>query len=59
MTRWSLGTLLATVVAGPWGGCEHGPVTPPASPPTERAPSELIDHADGGLIFIDTAQRRG
>jgi hypothetical protein len=59
MTRWSLGTLLATMLAGPWGGCEQGPVTPPASPPTERAPSQLIDPADSGLIVIDSAHRRG
>ena len=38
MTRFTLAALLAASLAGPWGGCERDPVTPPASPPPERAP---------------------
>lgn len=59
MTRWSLGTLLATMAVGPWGGCDREPVAPPASPPPERAPL-MLSHPDlDGIIVIDGAHRRG
>jgi hypothetical protein len=63
MTRWSLGTLLATTLAGPWLGCDREPfspppVTPPAAPPGERAPLEAADRLDG-IIVIDAEHRRG
>jgi hypothetical protein len=57
VTRWSLATLLATTLAGPWVGCDREPatpppVTPPATPPGERASVE-------GIILIDPAHGRG
>jgi hypothetical protein len=63
MTRWSVGTLVVTLVVGPWGGCDRGPVSPPATPPPERAPIDAVEHADpssvGGIILLDAAHRRG
>jgi hypothetical protein len=62
MTRLSLSTLLATMLAGPWVGCDREPVTPPAAPPPERAPEALDGGPSrdfGGLILLDDARRRG
>jgi hypothetical protein len=45
MTRFSLSTLVATVIVGPWGGCDREPV------------ADGLDR--GGVILIDAAHRRG
>jgi hypothetical protein len=64
MTRLA-GTLIATMLVGvgPWGGCDREPVTPPATPPLERAPFDVGDPVDGagtrGIILLDGARRRG
>lgn len=58
MTRFSLAALLATLIVGPWGGCDREPVALPATPPAERA----IDADDGGLggiVVLNPAHRRG
>jgi hypothetical protein len=52
MTRFSLATFLAAALTGPWSGCERDPVTPPAEPPSERAPAEPRD--DGTLLISPT-----
>jgi hypothetical protein len=58
MTRFSLSTLVATVIVGPWGGCDREPVAPPATPPAERAlDADGVNR--GGVILIDAAHRRG
>jgi len=66
MTRLSLYALLAAFVAGPWGGCERDPVTPepvtpPATPPTERARAIVDDthHGFDGAVLLDDLRRRG
>ena len=67
MTRLSLYALLATLMAGPWGGCERDPVTPepvtpPATPPAERAPAAAVEDAHagfGGAVLLDDLRRRG
>ena len=61
MTRWSAGTLAATLLAGPWAGCDREPVTPPAGLPPERAPMDVVDFAPtlDQLILIDAAHGRG
>jgi hypothetical protein len=55
--------LVATLVVGPWGGCDRAPVSPPATPPPERAPFDVVEQADpssvGGIILLDAAHRRG
>ncbi len=58
LTRFSLGTLVATLMVGPWGGCEHEPVAPPAAPPPERA-SDSGGVGLHGIVLIDEARRRG
>jgi hypothetical protein len=60
MTRWSVGTLVATLMAGPWGGCDRDPVTRPATPPPERAPAGVVDDPGvSGLILLDDTRSRG
>jgi hypothetical protein len=62
MTRLSLGALLASLAAGPWGGCDLEPVTPPAAPPPERAPGVVDDGSPAGFgesIMLHDARRRG
>jgi hypothetical protein len=60
VTRLSLGTLLAGMMAAPWSGCDREPVTPPAAPPSERAPTLIDDGSPfGGAILHDEARRRG
>ena len=61
MTRWSVGTLAATLLAGPWAGCDREPVTPPAGLPPERAPADVVDFAPDldQVILLDAAHRRG
>lgn len=62
--RLSLVTLLAASLAGPWGGCNREPVTPPATPPAERAPNgvvaptELPSHG-GGVLLLPATRRLG
>lgn len=58
MTRFSIGTLVATLIVGPWGGCEHEPVAPPAAPPPERA-LDLGSVRFGGAVLISEAHGRG
>ena len=66
MTRLSLYAVLAAFVAGPWGGCERDPVTPepvtpPATPPAERAPAVVDETKAGfdGVVLLDDLRRRG
>jgi hypothetical protein len=62
MTRWSLGMLVVMLLGGPWIGCDREPVTPPASPPSERAPVNSVERpqtGSGGIILLDPAHRRG
>jgi hypothetical protein len=60
--RLSLVTLLAASLAGPWSGCNREPVTPPATPPGERAPDGAAVPAelpsDGGGVLLLPATRR-
>jgi hypothetical protein len=56
MTRWSVGTLAVTLFVSPWAGCDRAPVTPPATPPAERAPVDVIDD---GIILLDAARKLG
>ena len=61
--RFSLATLFAASLVGPWSGCDREPVTPPATPPTERAPHEgatPVDAAgDDGLLLLPATRRLG
>jgi len=62
MMRLSLYAMVATVMAAPWGGCEREPaapepVSPPATPPAERA-SHPQTHF-GGAVLLDELHRRG
>ncbi len=61
MTRWSVGPLVATLLVGPWAGCDREPVTPPAGLPPERAPVDAVDYETGldEVILLDAAHRRG
>jgi hypothetical protein len=61
MTRLSLSALLATLLAGPWSGCDREPVTPPAEPPAERAVSSDARSANGfgGAVVLDERRKRG
>jgi hypothetical protein len=62
--RLSLVTLLAASFAGPWTGCNREPVTPPATPPTERAPNDAAAPAErtpdnGGILLLPATRRLG
>jgi hypothetical protein len=61
MTRLSLGALLATLLAGPWSGCDREPVTPPGEPPAERAVSSDASSPNGfsGAVVLDERRERG
>jgi len=63
MTRLPLAALLAASLAGPWGGCERDPVTPPAVPPPERAPGSPHAPAqlpsDDGTMLVPSSRRLG
>jgi hypothetical protein len=66
MTRLSLYAVLAAFAAGPWGGCERDPVTPepvtpPATPPAERARAAVGEARAGfdGAVLLDDSRRRG
>lgn len=56
--RLPIATLWAAMLAGPWTGCDRnlGPVTPPAEPPAERAPSEP---APGSTLLMLTTRQLG
>lgn len=58
MTRLSLGTLVATLIVGPWAGCDREPVAPPATPPAERA-LDAEGAGLGGMVLINSEHRRG
>jgi hypothetical protein len=56
--------LAAALVAGlPWSGCDREPITPPATPPTERAPLDSAqpggETAPSGTLLIDLRRRLG
>jgi hypothetical protein len=55
--RLSLVTLLAASLAGPWSGCNREPVTPPATPPAERAITPAEPH--GGVLLLPATRRLG
>jgi hypothetical protein len=62
--RLSLVTLLAASLAGPWAGCDRAPVTPPATPPSERAPSEAAAPTElpvdsKGVLLLPATRRLG
>jgi hypothetical protein len=61
--RFSLATLFAASLVGPWSGCDREPVTPPATPPAERAPHEGAAPAaipgDGGVLLLPATRRLG
>lgn len=57
--RFSLATLLAASLVGPWTGCDREPVTPPATPPAERAPQPGVAPTDGGLLLLPATRRLG
>jgi hypothetical protein len=52
--RLSLATLFAASLVGPWSGCDREPVTPPATPPAERAPAQGGAPTDGVLLLPAT-----
>lgn len=57
--RFSLATLLAASLVGPWSGCDREPVTPPATPPAERAPEQGVAPTDGGVLLLPATRRLG
>jgi hypothetical protein len=59
--RLTLATLWAAMLAGPWAGCDRNldPVTPPAAPPTERAPIEAAPPPDGGTLLLTPTRKLG
>jgi hypothetical protein len=61
MTRLSVGTLLASFLAGTWGGCDRDPIAPPAAPPPERAPLEFEPPgvAPDVILLLNDARRLG
>lgn len=59
MTRLSLYALLATLLTGPWSGCDRAPVAPPAMPPPERALDGAQPSDAGGPVLLDDLRRRG
>ena len=56
--RFSLATLIAASLVGPWSGCNREPVTPPATPPAERAPVATPAHLPSDGILLLPGQRR-
>lgn len=59
MMRLSLATLLAASLVGPWSGCDREPVTPPATPPAERATEQGLAPTDGGILLLPATRRLG
>ncbi|HXS80090.1 MAG TPA: hypothetical protein VN818_07380 [Gammaproteobacteria bacterium] len=62
MMRFSLATLIAASLVGPWSGCNREPVTPPATPPAERAPEPASAPADlprDGILLLPATRRFG
>ena len=58
--RLPLATLVIASLAGPWGGCNREPVTPPATPPAERAPNSAIAPAlPSGVLLLPATRRLG
>ena len=56
--RLSLATLFAASLVGPWSGCDREPVTPPATPPAERAPA-THEAPDDGILLLPATRRLG
>jgi hypothetical protein len=63
MLRLPLAGMLTASLLGPWGGCDRGPVGPPASPPGERAPEDRSAPAElpagDGILLITTTRTLG
>jgi len=64
MTRLSLATFFAASLLGPWAGCDRAPVTPPATPPGERASGEVVAPAErpsdtDGVLLLPTTRHLG
>ena len=60
--RFSLATLFAAALVSPWSGCDREPVTPPATPPAERAPqgdAPTDVPGDGGVLLLPATRRLG
>lgn len=62
--RLSIVTLLAASLVGPWSGCNREPVTPPATPPGERAPGGAaapveLPSDSGGVLLLPATRRLG
>jgi hypothetical protein len=51
-------TLLAASLFAPWSGCDREPVTPPATPPAERAPGPAAPASDG-ILLLPATRRLG
>jgi hypothetical protein len=54
-----LATLLAASLFAPWNGCDREPVTPPATPPVERAPEPGAAPASDGILLLPATRRLG
>jgi hypothetical protein len=59
MTRLSLYALFATLLAGPWSGCDRPPVAPPGVPPPERALDRATPSGSASPVLLDESRRRG
>jgi hypothetical protein len=60
--RFTFAMLFAASLAGPWSGCDREPVTPPATPPAERAPHEGAAPTGApshGVILLPATRRLG
>lgn len=61
--RLTITTLLAALLAGPWTGCDRNldPVTPPAEPPAERAPTgiESPSAPPDGILLLTATRKLG
>ena len=57
--RLTFAALLTAMLAGPWSGCDRNldPVTPPAAPPSERAPMETERQPSDGVLFLTLTRK--
>jgi hypothetical protein len=58
MLRLPLAALLAASL-GPWGGCDRDHVTPPATPPDERAPAAPTAPSGTGILLLTDTRGLG